>query len=145
MLADSHKYIYEFVPDYDTEDIELYNINFHHDTYPTSGTTTPDSGNWFRYLLEDGNVSNGYWVACEQSYRDDCLPKEISLAELPKEGYDLIFVCRSGWWSPPHLDKYFLEYRAEPLRNSGWYGKVETDILKAEPSCLAFCIMVYLL
>ena len=114
MIADSHEHAYKFIRDRDDgTPIEVYNIDFHHDTFPCNGEV--DCGNWLRCLLEDKIIERAFWVAREDSNFDNNEAKVIPFSELPQDGYDLIYACRSGWWTPPHCDEAFITELVRPL------------------------------
>lgn len=113
-VAESHSMAYSmFSADLEkNEQCVIINIDFHHDLY-TNTEGSVDCGNWLTELYREGKVSKLHWVAREDSEE---LPdgyiscsavqrtKDLAsvLAQYPEvEG---IFICRSGVWSPPHLD-----------------------------------------
>lgn len=115
MVADSHKHAYDFILDSMEEDcvshINLVNIDFHHDLYDL-GDSNLNCGNWLRLLMKDydSEYDKFSWVKREDSDTDgvDLSRLQIASIESIKDvEWDLIFVCRSNVWSPPHLDKYF--------------------------------------
>lgn len=44
---------------------------------------------------------------CAPEYIEDMDP---SIYKRLKDDYDIIFICKSSVWSPPHLDKYFIQF-----------------------------------
>lgn len=130
MVADSHAHAYAFIQDnYDGSVTELYNVDFHHDTYNVGEEV--NCGNWLRRLLDEGIVDKAYWVNQPDSEMGDNLAKVIPFSKLPKTGYDLVYVCRSGWWTPPHMDEAFIEQLARPLieNQQGWEVVYQQGIL----------------
>lgn len=115
MIADSHRHAYDFIRKYGDSENVIYNIDYHHDCFLTQSNEV-HCGNWMRKLMEKGLAKNAYWIKRRNSSHKD-KPKAVSALPFSKlpETYDLIFVCRSGWWTPPHLDTYFVEYLADPL------------------------------
>lgn len=133
MIADSHVHAYQFIKDHlaPGETAEVYNVDFHHDTYPG---TELHCGNWLRLLIEEGTVrqKDAYWVnQGEDSDAEYNMAQIIPLEKLPAEGYDLIFICRSSWWTPPHLDEYFIRFLVRPLLDNAVAGSYEKDIDKS--------------
>lgn len=131
MVADSHAHAYDFIQNnYDGSVTELYNVDFHHDTYNVDEEV--NCGNWLRRLLEEGIVDEAYWVNQPDSGMEDNLAKVIPFSKLPKTEYDLVYVCRSGWWTPPHMDKEFIEQLARPLieNKNGWEVVYQQGILE---------------
>lgn len=88
--------------------LSLTNIDFHHDTWDLDNGVV-DSGNWLTHLkAEFGDSANMRWVGCKDSPGSDySWLNPISLSAALKLEYDYIFICRSGLWSPPHLDGRF--------------------------------------
>lgn len=128
MLADSHRHAYDFICERADEDVELYNVDFHHDTLEDDRDV--HCGNWLARLIQEGIVTKAYWCSRPDSDRNRSIVEEIPFHQLPRSGYDLIYVCRSSWWTPPHLDKYFIEQLARPLVDSDHYGKLEKGLLE---------------
>lgn len=89
------------------EEIDLINIDFHHDTYNHSKER--NCGNWLDVLCKDYKV-NAKWLRHKDS---DLLGKKEDVKELLDIKIindfqpDYIFLCKSYPWAPPHLDKYF--------------------------------------
>ena len=113
LIADSHREIAQFFdsvkPD---EDLEIINIDFHHDMYITGGNTL-DCGNWLRFLADLKPDAHIKWVMREDS-DTEALTGEFPYAtttnidEVQGE-FDLIFICFSSPWTPPHLKPQFDE------------------------------------
>ncbi len=132
MVADSHMHAYDFIREnHDGSATELYNVDFHHDTFDVGKEV--HCGNWLRRLLDEGAVDEAYWLNRPESELDGNLTTVIQLSELPKTGYDLVYVCRSGWWTPPHMDGDFIKYLARPLieNKNGWEVRYQTGILES--------------
>lgn len=113
MMADSHKEIKEFFseikPD---EELELINIDFHHDMYITGGNEL-DCGNWLRFLVDLKPDAKITWVAREDSDIDSLcgeFPYYITTDITEVQGeFDLVFLCFSSPWTPPHLFDAYLK------------------------------------
>lgn len=117
MVSDSHRYCYDFViSNYNQDDISevnIINVDFHHDMYEHGEDL--DCGNWLLKLSQE-IPCKCIWVRREDS--DDeiyhlsetniSLESTIDLHRIEEFNYDLVFICRSGMWSPPHLDKKFI-------------------------------------
>jgi len=111
IVAESHEHIYKAVHRMirNNQSIELYNIDFHHDTYGTDGTDV-DCGNWQRILIDEDISDSQYtWIKRPESddtlyTLDTCKITDIN-SDVP---FDLVFLCRSNMWSPPHLDIPFI-------------------------------------
>lgn len=113
LIADSHrgieKFFSEVSPD---EDLEIINIDFHHDMYITGGNTL-DCGNWLRFLADLKPDTNIKWVMREDSDTEALTgefpyPTTTDISEVQGE-FDLIFICFSSPWTPPHLKPRFDE------------------------------------
>ena len=100
----------------------LVNVDMHHDMF--NANKQLDCGNWLGYIRQEYN-HDGIWIANPVSadmygLTDDDLPetsRRKRLGELiptstkiiQDEQFDLIFLCRSDNWLPPHLDERFSE------------------------------------
>lgn len=116
VIADSHKDIYKHIDDLRSTGIpvELYNIDFHHDVYDLQSDEV-DCGNWLRLFMNDDNSHDRdtfTWVRRKDSeLSDNEIIDDNSIIGIPADltnNFQLVFICRSGVWSPPHLDKDFL-------------------------------------
>lgn len=117
MVMDSHKYAYDFIVDYCNnykyDSLNLVNIDFHHDIYDNG--LEVDCGNWLRKLINNfSNTDSEFtWVMREDSdlgnyFTDECkLEKTTSLDIADNYVWDIVFICKSSMWSPPHLDVEF--------------------------------------
>lgn len=116
VIADSHKDIYKYLEELRQTNfpMDLYNIDFHHDVYDFQDDNV-DCGNWLRLFM---NAENGHdrdtftWIRREDSElsRNEIID-DNSCVGIPRDistPFQLIFLCRSGVWSPPHLDREFL-------------------------------------
>ena len=110
-IADSHKDIAELFPLIDPEDdLEVINVDFHHDNYISSGDKL-DCANWVRHLKIQRPNTEIKWIKREDSDSNSLL------GEFPYEqtedlntiegGFDYVFLCFSPEWTPPHLRSYF--------------------------------------
>lgn len=110
MMTRSHKFAYDFLKDIDDE-INLVNVDFHHDVY-TQDLSALNCGNWLCKVMDE-HKGKYTWVARETSDMDICLEYydrldiTYDLDILQDYEWDMIFICRSDMWSPPHLDKEF--------------------------------------
>ena len=113
--ADSHRDIYDFIcshckagPQVKSE-MRIVNIDFHHDNYCMYGGRVT-CANWLRKIIEAYDVPAGNicWVRREDS-EISSLEGEFPYAmttDLPavlSGEYDLVFLCLSPEWTPPHL------------------------------------------
>lgn len=131
IVSDSHGSIWDAILRYKPKDslIDVINVDFHHDMY-VNDMGYVDCGNWVNCLFETRtqhenrklkNANNHYyWVAredSEDSITEECqrlnymVKKDINfLKTLDDFECDLLFICRSGIWSPPHLDEEFMNF-----------------------------------
>lgn len=134
MIANSHVHIYDFIHDNVTvgDKLSLVNIDMHHDMMNENPEL--DCGNWIQHIIDDyGTDKVGLrWIANPVSLKVYGFTKEeLSKVLIPSdlhyiedEAYDMIFLCRSDPWVPPHLDTYFQEITALILK--------QFDMIKAE-------------
>lgn len=120
MIVNSHRHIHKFIMDYLQDrpfysSINLVNVDMHHDM--TNGSDKLDCGNWISHVKKDAKeqgietkvtwitnpVSNQVYDNPEKEF--DCIQTDFSDIENLK--WDLIFLCRSDNWVPPHLDDEF--------------------------------------
>lgn len=133
VIADSHKDIYKYVENLSKSNLsmELYNIDFHHDVYDF-GNENVDCGNWLRKCIEkQGTDQNKFvWVRREDSQLSGLElidnSSVVGISEDLSGGFQLVFLCRSSAWSPPHLDDKFLSL-------CRFIGKLSCNVKVTEP------------
>jgi len=110
-IALSHKDIYQHIKDeYDGSGLDVVNVDMHHDMF--NDNPELDCGNWGFHVIKDFNASFS-WVAnkiskeCYGMTGEEFGVIKESLSEIAGEQFDLIFLCRSDNWLPPHFDKEF--------------------------------------
>lgn len=115
MITDSHKHIYDFIEENFIEDkLEVTNIDFHHDLYGINDMkrNEVDCGNWMSKLFENYDCEYN-WISQKDSdkelHSNIYEIKQLNFENLLSMDFDLLFICKSSIWSPPHLDKYFNE------------------------------------
>lgn len=118
MIADSHKHIYEFIKEHfsTNEPINLVNVDFHHDLFKIKKIGEVDCGNWLKYIMLEFPESSTYsWISRVDSDIEDMATSKGQLnifkedLEILKQNWDAVYICRSGMWSPPHLDHVFID------------------------------------
>lgn len=146
MVCDSHANIVNFcLRLYKGEPITIYNIDAHHDGYPTRDSDCDEEapsyncGNWASALLDMKVAENIYWIApedepyssAEPGEMDDRIKTTLSLHQLGSIAeFDGIFLCRSGSWTPPHLDNEFLEVAHLLVQpEGGWECRLQKGIM----------------
>lgn len=113
LIADSHREISKLFDNIkEDEELELINIDFHHDMYVTGGENL-DCGNWLRFLVDIKPNAKITWVRREDSDVDSLMGDfpyhhTTDISEVQGE-FDAIFICFSSPWTPPHLYDKFLE------------------------------------
>lgn len=112
MIANSHKHIYKFILDNkkDCTKLDLVNIDMHHDMF--NDNKNLDCGNWIKHIIEKFDKYNLTWIANKISKEVYGMGKEFSIIktdfkEIENDSFDIIFICRSDTWLPPHLDEHF--------------------------------------
>lgn len=117
VVANSHAYIYSAIESLvrPGQEIEIDHIDFHHDCCNESNSI--DCGNWLSYVINDHPGSTATWFTRLEGYDGQKKPDDIrkyvtdivmdDLDCLVGKQYDLIFLCRSDAWTPPHLDQDF--------------------------------------
>lgn len=112
--SSSHLSIVPMVNEYNISgDIELINIDYHHDTYDNANMQDNelDCGNWITFLRKNNNVEVT-WIKREHSMmpnEDKRLNIEMNIKTIKDFKPDYIFLSKSYPWSPPHLDEKFME------------------------------------
>lgn len=112
----SHKDLYPTILNAFPKDthLEIYNIDFHHDMYHLGGDQY-NCSNWARRILEEYPNATYKWFRRVDSERMtlfgevDCYHSPFMPTELKQiqEDIDLVFICLSPEWTPPHLHKKY--------------------------------------
>lgn len=114
LVCQSHVNIYYFIEELMKEDIEqklyIVNIDMHHDCF--NDNPEVDCGNWISHIHNNYPNVILSWIAREvslEAYKLSAkeLPVETILDKIKDAEFDVIFICRSDAWLPPHLDKNF--------------------------------------
>ena len=113
LFADSHREIEKFFDKVNRDDdLEVINIDYHHDMYVTGGGTL-DCGNWLRHLVDLKPDTKVMWVRREDSDIESLSGSfpyyhTTDITEVQGE-FDCIFICFSSPWTPPHLEDKFTD------------------------------------
>lgn len=115
MIACSHKSIYDFTKPYfqDKKPNLIYNIDMHHDMFNENPKL--DCGNWIGHLQKEHPKTAIKWVCNPISETCYGLDKRFqplllhSISDITDTDFDLVFLCRSDSWLPPHLDSKFAD------------------------------------
>ena len=140
LIVNSHRHIYEFIHEFcEIDDMHtLDHVDMHHDMFNENDKI--DCGNWLRFILDEYGTENMLvqWVSNPLSFEAFGIADKIktegintptSMACLQEKIYDMIFICRSDTWSPPHLDNGFAEL-VETAKNHFYIIKIEESVMK---------------
>lgn len=110
ICADSHQHLGEFILNPDMEkkvkkDLTIVNIDHHHDMFGIGEEL--NCGNWLNKVLEKYPETKVKWIRNEDSNTENFVGEDSTNIEDADDTYDVIYICRSFIWSPPHLDKEF--------------------------------------
>ena len=117
---------------YDT--INIDHLDMHHDIF-SDNQDSLNCGNWLSFIKEEMNT-NVTWIAnpiSKEVYGLDGKEFDVvrtDLKEIQNHTWNMIFLCRSDNWLPPHLDGYFEDLAGFLARIGGEYW-VEEGILKS--------------
>lgn len=128
VVTNSHRWLYDVLSEcFYEHPVNIFHIDFHTDRYGLKDK--PDCGNWVDWLAHSWRdyserlykMSKVTWLGREDSeeVESDRFFKAIkrndqSLGDQIDNYFggrvpDLIFICKSGPWTPPHLDDHFDE------------------------------------
>jgi hypothetical protein len=115
MISESHGSLYYWIHHYPVE--ELVNYDAHHDLgYPDAGGDV-DCGNWAGKLLDEGFLKHYTQVypswRKQKRYREQMRDDDrvyVTYSPIPAQNYDLVFICRSGAWTPTWCDPQFVQF-----------------------------------
>jgi len=109
-ITQSHLSIYDFILSAVKEDDEctIVNIDLHHDCF--NDNPEVDCGNWLKHIKAKIPNCQVHWIARDISkgvYKN--LPNQVKydFDFIKDMQFDMVFLCRSDSWLPPHLDKDF--------------------------------------
>lgn len=154
IIGESHRFAYSFVKDLmkrrGERSLYLLNIDYHHDCeddiedIPGDGSINviewldcmdvPKNlhcGNWLRLLMEEVNGSY-VWLGRKDSDKYKKAKKlrfikNYNSAKIERTRWDMVYICRSDLWSPPHLDAEFTKV-FKPLSDGCKAGATEDGI-----------------
>ena len=135
MAVQSHIHIYDFIKNHFSDKYDgcrIVNIDMHHDCF--NDNPEVDCGNWVGHIIKDLPDCQVSWIAnpsSEEVYGVKSLKNVISydFDSIRNAKFDLIFLCRSDTWTPPHLDPYFDELY-QILTNNFEGGMIDPQITK---------------
>ena len=131
MIADSHVHAHDFILEHlkDGQTATIYNLDFHHDTY-AHGDQDLNCGNWLLRLILENKTDKVFWVNRHDSASSgkEKSIQRLPFKNLPRKDYDLIYICRSGWWTPPTLDNAFIRTLVKPTIKEAATVRIERGI-----------------
>jgi hypothetical protein len=95
--------------------LNIINIDFHHDCYVSIlGDTPLNCASWLSCLYSNNDFDvHSLWIGHNNSYDFWSAPyiDEYSdnIENIKDSDYDMIFICKSKEYMPPHLDVNFIE------------------------------------
>lgn len=113
-----HTNCYDFVEklmeELNLNNLNITNIDFHHDVY-RDYLDGIDCGNWLLHLINRYPEGNYTWIYHSGSDHKDPEANVISnimysFDNVFNQKWDAIYICKSTMWSPPHLDKEFINF-----------------------------------
>lgn len=107
-------FIEKLMEELNCKDLNVTNIDFHHDVYKDYMDEI-DCGNWLLHLINQYPEGNYTWVYNSGSDRRDPEVQVFSnivysFDNVFNQEWDAIYICKSTMWSPPHLDKEFINF-----------------------------------
>lgn len=120
-IADEHTGIYSLIVSRslteDKKDINIINIDAHHDVYCSilGDDWELFCGNWLLKLYQKEYLKvDSTWIGHDISYEFGIAPyidcQTTNLNIIKNNKFDMIFICKSAYYTPPHLDKYFIDF-----------------------------------
>ena len=114
-ITQSHRHAYKFIKENISTDepCEIINIDMHHDMY--NHKYEIDCGNWLSHIDSEYPNAHITWVENPESknaygtdiYNTKPIDIKQDFAFMKDMKFDMIFLCRSDSWLPPHLDPEF--------------------------------------
>lgn len=113
LIAQSHVSIYNFIHKHmeGHDGVSIVNVDMHHDIF--NDNPEVDCGNWLYHIAHDIPNTKINWITREVSLEcygiipEDNLKAEFNFDKIQNASFDIIFLCRSDAWTPPHLDDWF--------------------------------------
>jgi hypothetical protein len=110
-VSDSHMYAYRLLLS-GVDHVIL--VDAHHDCWKEGRKDHVYCHNWLRVWLAGGKHRRVTWIQPEWSKGIFEVPKDlrklVATESEIKGKIDMVHVCRSGCWTPPWLDKQFIQF-----------------------------------
>jgi hypothetical protein len=109
-IAESHSSIWPFIAKY--KPATIYSLDAHHDC-GYNVLTHIDCSNWGVHALISGSrlhIIYPAWRKEELENAPSQKPTSINYTLPDPQGYDIVFICRSGCWIPTWTDHFFQEF-----------------------------------
>lgn len=123
LMVNSHRHIYDWIFQHFDENkydsIALTHLDMHHDCFNENPNL--DCGNWIEHVKNRVPKTMVQWVAnpiTKSMYGLDTPEFDnvlTTVTDLKPRHFDLVFICRSDPWLPPHLDHDFEAMKNELL------------------------------
>lgn len=113
LVCNSHREIYDFIHEHTMfeQPLRIHHLDLHTDLYSTLPDI--DCGNWLWHIRNEYPDTQTVWYPSALSWqihgknvRDSFDEIKLSMPARTQR-FDLIFICRSDPWMPPHLDFIF--------------------------------------
>ncbi len=117
MIVNSHKHIYDWIFQYDSDNIdrfEITHLDMHHDMF--NNNPELDCGNWISHVKSRKHHTSVQWL-CNPISKEVYGLQETTFNQVHSniqsiigKSFDLLFICKSANWLPPHLDSAFQDF-----------------------------------
>jgi hypothetical protein len=155
-VAKSHADIYPFICeniDDPFEPITIVNIDEHHDFYDHIDEL--NCGNWAWHVFDNFELKKFIWYQNDHASIVGKPPKEPCIEIIRDDNlrgiqdcfYDMVFICKSLPWSPPHLDKNFEKFFKNKIPESAYIegvynGTFDDRFKKIKPAMNSYSQML---
>ncbi|HHX38035.1 MAG TPA: hypothetical protein GX717_08655 [Clostridiaceae bacterium] len=131
-ITQSHLDIYEFILSAvkPNDTYTLVNVDLHHDCF--NGNQNIDCGNWIKHIKTERPKGDVHWIARETSatvYKKMPMQVMYDFDFIKDMQFDMVFLCRSDSWLPPHLDEDFAKLM-QTMTNRFFQTEIDDQIRK---------------
>lgn len=140
VIAESHHDLFRVLETHGIRGARIWNLDAHHDLGYSNGAE-PSCENWAAHALKRGMASEYNLVYPE--WRRGSPENKPTMASLPRPRYgvgdlrfspQMLFVCRSGCFSPTWADREWLEFVSGLKRFVSWQWKIALPYAMKERS-----------